>query len=78
MFGVHSLSSYDRFFAAYGSGKMPVLAGGATATTGTYLIKSGDTLSAIARRLQTTVKHLKEGNNIRNANKIRAGMVLKY
>ena len=65
-------------FATYGNGKTPVLTADAAATTGTYIVKRGDSLTAIAKRLHTTVKHLKDANNIRNANRIRVGMVLKY
>jgi len=42
-----------------------------------YKIKSGDTLSAIAARNETTVAALKKLNNIKDANKIRAGASLK-
>ena len=45
---------------------------------GTYTIKSGDTLSGIAKRLHTTVKNLQSKNNIKDADKIKPGMVLKY
>ncbi len=48
-----------------------------TTTTGTYTVKSGDTLSAIAKRYNTTVRRLKELNDIQNVHKIKAGMVLK-
>jgi len=46
-------------------------------TSGTYKIKSGDTLSAIARNKGTTVSTLKKLNNIKDANKIFAGRSLK-
>tara|TARA_A100001391_G_C4959932_1_gene249618 strand:- start:117 stop:692 length:576 start_codon:yes stop_codon:yes gene_type:complete len=46
-------------------------------TSGTYKIKSGDTLSAIARNKGTTVATLKKLNNIKDANKIFAGRSLK-
>ena len=42
-----------------------------------YKIKSGDTLSAIAARNETTVAALKKLNNIKDVNKIRAGASLK-
>ena len=42
-----------------------------------YKIKSGDTLSAIAARNETTVAALKKLNNIKDANKISAGASLK-
>ena len=47
------------------------------ATTGTYTVQSGDSLSAIAARFGTTVSALQSANNIRNANLIYPGQVLK-
>lgn len=43
-----------------------------------YLIKTGDSLSKIARDLGTTVGTLMAKNNIENPNRIFAGKVLKY
>ena len=43
---------------------------------GNYQIKSGDTLSAIASRTNTSVNDLVKWNNISDANKIRAGAKL--
>lgn len=43
----------------------------------TYTVKSGDTLSAIAKKYNTTVKKLASLNGIKNANKIYVGQVLK-
>lgn len=43
----------------------------------TYTVKSGDTLSGIAKKYHTTVKALQKLNNIKSANKIYAGQVLK-
>ena len=43
----------------------------------TYTIKSGDTLTAIAKKMGTTVAMLKKANGIKDANKIRAGKKLK-
>jgi len=43
----------------------------------TYTIKAGDTLSAIAKKMGTTVAMLKAANGIKDANKIRAGAKLK-
>lgn len=42
----------------------------------TYTIQRGDTLSALAKKYNTTVSALKELNNIRDANKIYAGDTL--
>lgn len=47
------------------------------ATTGTYTVRSGDSLSAIAARFGTTVSALQSANNIRNANLIYPGQVLR-
>ena len=47
------------------------------ATTGTYTVRYGDSLSAIAVRFGTTVSALQSANNIRNANLIYPGQVLK-
>ena len=66
--------------------KKPKRMGGEVAYTGSgpkkisttpYKIKSGDTLSAIAARNETTVAALKRLNNIKDVNKIRAGASLK-
>ncbi|PAD67036.1 hypothetical protein CHH83_20945 [Bacillus sp. 7586-K] len=45
--------------------------------TTTYKVMSGDTLSEIASKYNTTVKKLQELNNIKDANKIYVGQVLK-
>lgn len=49
----------------------------ATATATTYVVKSGDTLSAIAKKHKTTIAKLQQLNGIKNANKIYAGQKLK-
>lgn len=49
----------------------------AQSTTGTYTVRSGDSLSAIAARFGTTVSALQNANNIRNANLIYPGQVLR-
>lgn len=46
-------------------------------TTGSYVIRSGDNLSTIARNLGTTVGELSRKNNIVNPNLIYAGVKLK-
>ncbi|GBG94657.1 lysin [Ligilactobacillus salitolerans] len=43
-----------------------------------YTVKSGDTLSAIAKRLGTSVNVLVAKNGIKNANLIRVGQKIKY
>ena len=45
--------------------------------TGTYTVKSGDTLSRIAAKYGTTVAKLVEINGIKNPNLIRVGQVLR-
>ncbi len=65
-------------YALYGKGRTAALTTNTTASTGMYTIKSGDTLSGIAKRLHTTVKNLQSKNNIKDADKIKSGMVLKY
>ena len=47
------------------------------ATTGTYTVKSGDNLTKIAKTNGTTVAKLVELNEIKNANLISVGQVLK-
>jgi len=46
-------------------------------TAGTYTVKSGDTLSAIAKKYNTTVDALVQLNGIKNKNVISVGQVLK-
>ena len=52
-------------------------AGNKKTTSGTYTIKSGDTLSTIAKRYGTTVSILSSKNNISNPNVILVGRTLK-
>lgn len=49
----------------------------AKSTPKTYKVKSGDTLSDIAKKYKTSVANLQKKNNIENANKIKVGQVLK-
>jgi len=64
-------------YALYGNNKAALQPSQIPSATGTYTIKPGDSLSAIAKRLKTTVKHLKDVNNIKDVDKIKPGMVLK-
>jgi len=43
----------------------------------TYTVKTGDTLSAIAKKYNTTVQYLAEINNLENPDLIRAGQTLR-
>ncbi len=65
-------------YGLYGKGKTAALTTNTTVSARTYTVKSGDTLSGIAKRLHTTVKNLQSKNNIKDADKIKSGMVLKY
>lgn len=57
---------------------VPNYAGKATTTTAkTYTVKSGDNLTKIAKKYNTTVATLVELNNIKKPNVIRVGQVLK-
>lgn len=53
------------------------LMGGSGSAPATYTVKKGDTLSAIAKKYNTTVAALVKLNNIKNANIINVGQVLK-
>ncbi|KAB8310311.1 murein transglycosylase D [Erwinia endophytica] len=46
-----------------------------TTTTGSYVVRHGDTLSGIAKRLNVSVQNLQRANNLRDGN-IRAGQIL--
>src|SRR5699024_6591223 len=50
--------------------------GGNAVVEGDYVVKSGDTLSSIAREFGTTWQSLKEANNIQNENLILPGQKL--
>lgn len=42
-----------------------------------YIVKKGDTLTAIAKKYKTTIKQLAEWNNIKNVNLIKVGQKLR-
>jgi predicted chitinase len=44
----------------------------------TYSVRSGDTLSALAKRFGTSVKSIAKANNIKNVNLIRVGQKLTF
>ena len=64
-------------FANFGGLNAPVATAPIT-TTQTYTVKPGETLSSIAVRLHTSVRHLVQENNIANPDYIRSGQILKY
>ena len=49
----------------------------ATENTITYRVVKGDNLTKIAKKYNVTVKYLKDLNNIKNANLIYEGQILK-
>lgn len=48
------------------------------AKSGSWTVKSGDTLTAIAKATNHTVEYLQKKNGIKNANDIKVGQVIKY
>ncbi len=65
-------------YAHYGRYQAPIDKAGTSTSSGTYVVKEGDTLSAIAFRLRTTVNRLAKANNIVNPDRISIGQVIKY
>ncbi|MCT9144570.1 LysM peptidoglycan-binding domain-containing protein [Streptomyces violarus] len=63
--------------AGYGRPKYRPASSSSGSTTGTYTVKSGDTLGEIAAAHHTTVQALVELNGIKDPNKIGAGRKLK-
>ena len=66
--------------AGYNYGKIQDIVNEKLKTNGAavfYTVKSGDTLTAIARKYKTTAKKIKELNNIKDANKIKVGQNLR-
>jgi len=63
--------------AAIAVGATTIAAGPATIMASTYVVRPGDTLSAIAQRHGTTVAALSQANDIANVNVIRIGQLLQ-
>lgn len=61
----------------YGTLK-PVTATSATTGNRAYTVISGDTLSGIAKKLNTTVRNLVKLNNIKDPDRISIGQLIKY
>ena len=70
---LNSISNPDKIQV----GQTLKIKGGTTSGGGTYTIKSGDTLSGIASKNNTTTKKLQDLNGIKNANQIYAGQKIK-
>lgn len=76
--------AWDAYAAKNGSAPAPVVPSNPTpapkpqpAAGGTYTVKAGDNLTAIATKFGTTVANLVALNGIKNANQINVGQVLK-
>jgi LysM repeat protein len=71
----------DRIYVGQRLRLVPVSGGGSTGgTTGgttTYTVRSGDTLSTIARKFGTTVRAIQDANGIRDADVVVIGRTLK-
>lgn len=63
--------------AGYGRPKYKKAASSSAASSGTYTVQTGDTLSEIAEAHKTTTKALAELNSIKDPNKIKAGQKIK-
>lgn len=59
-------------------GQVIKLPGASASIGGTYTVKSGDTLSGIAKKVGSTVKKLQDKNGIKDANKIYVSQKIKY
>lgn len=71
------VSSYDDKPAPKAPAKPKTPAKPAT-KAGSYTVKSGDTLSTIAKKVGHSVAYLQKKNSIEDANKISVGQVIKY
>ena len=71
---INLYNSYGR----YSSTKAVASKATALPANGTYTIQAGETLSAIAIKLNTSIDYLVKVNNIPNKDKIRSGQVIRY
>lgn len=65
------------FLAACGSNPKQGSVSSSTASAGYYRVVKGDTLSKIARQHSQTVNSLMQANNLRNANHLQVGQLLR-
>ena len=66
----------DRIYVGQQLRLVPV-AGTVPTSGGSHTVRSGETLSSIARRFGTTIRAIQDANGIRDANLVRIGMTLK-
>ena len=72
------LAVYYNLKPKTGSAGKPAPSPTKSVASGTYTVKKGDTLSAIAGKNNTTVAILQKDNGIKDANLIKVGQVLKF
>lgn len=70
----NAISDVDRIFP----GQKLVVTGEVTPAFRTYTVQRGDTLYAIAKRLDTTVAQLLQNNRLRDPSLIYPGQILRY
>lgn len=73
--GASTIAGYGR--PNYKAAPKPPTTTPTTPATGTYVVKAGDNLSAIAAKYKTTVKALTDLNKLADPNKLTVGQVLK-
>ncbi len=66
------------YLYAYYGGRGAIQNAPVTNSDRTYTVVKGDTLTGIAIKLNTSVRHLVSLNNIKNPDRISVGQVLKY
>lgn len=73
----YNLTQYDKCMTGINSSTPVSKPVTSTNSTVTYTVKKGDTLSAIAKKYNTTYQKIASDNGIKNPNLIRIGQVLK-